>query len=54
VRLIVARRRSRQAESFGAIECPDHDQVRKAFYIGEASFKFSQYLENPLGLVLRA
>jgi hypothetical protein len=49
---IVARRRSHQVESFGAIECPDDEQVRKAFNIREAKLKFSPYLENPFRLVL--
>ena len=53
VRPIVTRRRSHQVESFGTIEYPDDEQVRKAFNIREARLKFCPYIENPLRLVLR-
>ena len=54
VRSIVTRRRSHQVESFGMIEYPDDEQVRKAFNIREAKLKFFSYLKRPFCLVLRA
>jgi hypothetical protein len=32
----------------------DHDQVRKAFDVGETGLKLRPYFENTFGLVLRA
>jgi hypothetical protein len=36
------------------MECPDDEQVRKAFDILEARLKFCPYLKSPFRLVLRA
>jgi hypothetical protein len=54
VRPIVGGRRSHEITSFGAIEHPDDEQVRKAFNIREAGLKFRPYLKRPFRLVLRA
>jgi hypothetical protein len=54
VQPIVTWRRSHQVESFGAIERPDDEQVRKAFNVREATLKFCPYLDNPFRRVLGA
>jgi hypothetical protein len=54
MRSIVAGRRSHEIASFGAIEHPDDEQVRKAFNIREATLKFWPYLKRPFRFVLRA
>lgn len=54
VRTIIHRRRAEQFESFGAIKDPKDEQVREAFEVGEAEFKFGQDFEDAFGFVLGA
>jgi hypothetical protein len=39
---IVERGRAKQIEAVGAVEGPDHHEVREALNVGEADFKFRQ------------
>ncbi len=54
VRTFVARRCADQFESLGTIKYPEHEQVRKAFDVGETGLEFFIEFENSLGFVLRA
>ena len=54
VRTVIAGRRSRETDSFGAVEDPDHIQVREAFDVQKARLEFRQNFERSFGLVLRA
>src|SRR5581483_5578915 len=48
---IVGRRRTQQFEPVGAIEFPNHDEMRKALDVGETRLKIGEDFEHAIGLV---
>src|SRR5579859_1542542 len=51
---VVGRRTGCQFEARGAVEDPDHEQMREALDIGESGLEFRQNIENALGIMLHA
>jgi len=54
MRAIVDGRIADQIESVGAIENPEHDQVRETFYVGKSGLKLRQDFQDALCVVFRA
>ena len=54
MRPVVNGRRADQLESFGSIEHPQNEQMRKAFNVGEAGFELRKDFENAFRVVFGA